>query len=74
MSISDIVKTKYVTSITVQDPDTGEDVELEVHKDPESGGIFAIDASFLDQVTDTLPSLFNEFTRLVLDKPQETQL
>ena len=42
-------KAKYVKEITVQDPDTGGDVELAIYKH-ENGGMFAIDCSFLEQV------------------------
>lgn len=41
--------TKFIQSINIVDPDTGGIVEIEVHKAP-GGGMFAIDASFLDQV------------------------
>ena len=40
----------YVCDVVVQDPETGNDVELEVWKCRLTGGIMAIDASYLDQV------------------------
>jgi hypothetical protein len=40
---------KFVKEITVEDPDTGAPIEMEVYKH-ENGGMFAIDSSFLDQV------------------------
>jgi len=42
---------KFVKEITVVDPDTGGDVQMEVWKH-EGGGMFAIDSSYLDQCTD----------------------
>jgi hypothetical protein len=42
---------KWVTKITVIDPDTKGEVELEVYKHP-NGGILALDSSFLEQCTD----------------------
>ncbi|MDD5056513.1 MAG: hypothetical protein PHQ60_01970 [Sideroxydans sp.] len=45
--------------ITVKDPETGCDVELEVLKDPVSGAMMAIDASFLDQVSGSFNSPYN---------------
>ena len=41
---------KFINEITVVDPDTGADVAVEIWKDGFTGGIFGIDASFLDQV------------------------
>ena len=54
---------KFVKEITVQDPDTGGDVEMEVYKH-QNGGMFAIDSSFLDQVhdDDTYPVIPDPFT------------
>jgi hypothetical protein len=40
---------KYVEEITVTDPDSNAPVELAVYKHIESGSMFAIDASFLNQ-------------------------
>ncbi len=58
---------KFVMEITVPDPDTGEPIAVEIWKDPESGGLFGVDASFLDQVReDGIPSPFNAETRLRL--------
>lgn len=42
-------RAKFVKEITVEDPDTGAPIEMEVYKH-ENGGMFAIDSSFLDQV------------------------
>ena len=55
----DPLKAKYVKFIEVTDPDTGAEVELEVYKDPESGAMFAIDSTFLEQVRQVIPSPFN---------------
>ena len=42
---------KFVTEITVVDPDSKADVEISVYKH-ENGGMFAIDSSFIDQYFD----------------------
>jgi hypothetical protein len=44
-------KAKFVSEITVVDPDTGGDVQIEVYKH-ENGGMFAIDSSYLEQTVD----------------------
>lgn len=49
----------FVGHITVTDPDTGAPVELEVMKDPESGAMFAIDGSYIAQVSGCFNSPFN---------------
>jgi len=41
----------YIKDIVIQDPDTGGDVEVTVFKH-QNGGIFAIDASYIDQVAE----------------------
>jgi hypothetical protein len=58
---------KLVKEITVQDPDTGGDVQLSVYKH-DGGGMFAIDSSYLDQMLedeqDRIPDIFHQ-NRLV---------
>ena len=41
--------TKFVACFVVNDPDTGEEVELEIHKDLESGALFAAESDWLDK-------------------------
>ena len=43
----------FAGHIIVKDPETGYDVELEIMKDPGSKAMFAIDASYTEQVSDT---------------------
>ena len=56
-------KAIFVTEIVVIDPDTKNEIEIEVYKH-ENGGMFAIDSSFLDQCTDsenpTIVDLFSD--------------
>jgi len=65
-----MTKAFYIETIKVIDPDTHAQVELEVYKDEESGGLFAIDASYLEQVllkmSDGIPSPFNKSQMLQL--------
>lgn len=55
------LKAKFITEISVLDPDSNGMVELSVYKEP-SGGMFAIDSSYLmtfDEDEDIIvPSLF----------------
>lgn len=41
------IKAKFIESIQISDPDTGELIEVEMYK-LETGGIIGIDASFLE--------------------------
>ena len=41
----------FVTQVTVKDPETGGNVELEVYKH-QNGGLFAMDASYLESESD----------------------
>lgn len=45
------MKAKFVRLIGDNDPDTGGHVEMAIYKH-ENGGLFAIDASYLEQVAD----------------------
>jgi len=42
-------KATFIKEITVEDPDTGQPIEMEVYKH-ENGGMFAIDSTYIDQV------------------------
>lgn len=51
----------FVTQITVKDPETGGNVELEVYKH-QNGGMFAMDASYLaDEDDDYNPKILDPF-------------
>ena len=60
------MRSRFVTQIAVRDPAQGTVTELEIWQDPTSGALFGIDASFLDQVNDSLPSPYNGSVRLLL--------
>jgi len=62
------VKSIYIEEYIVIDPDTGSDVHIEIYKDVESGGLFAIDSSFIEQISHEIPSPFNSNTALILDE------
>jgi len=55
------VNGKFVAAITVLDPDTGGEVEIEIWK-LENGGMIGIDASFLEQVGGPVWSVFDRQT------------
>ena len=38
----------YIKEVTVIDPDSGGEVEIEIWKDMETGGMFGVDESFLE--------------------------
>lgn len=61
-------KAIFATTLTVDDPETKKPIELEIWKDPSSGAMFGIDATYLDQISDAIRSPFNEDVRLVLDE------
>lgn len=46
-----MIQTKYVTTVTVTDPDSGLPVEVEIRK-LETGPMVGIDGSFLEQLAD----------------------
>lgn len=50
---------KYVTAVTVKDPDTGGDVSVEIWKHP-GGGLFGVDSSYLDQVSTVIQDPFSD--------------
>jgi hypothetical protein len=56
-------RAKFVKEITVIDPDTKNEIEMEVYKH-ENGGMFAIDSSFIEQV---LGQLDEAETAMILD-------
>lgn len=61
---------KFIKEIIVTDPDGGGEVAVEIWKDPESGAMFGVDSSFLDQADagkpPRIPSPFNERTLILL--------
>jgi hypothetical protein len=64
-------KAKFVTTITVTDPDTGNEVNLSVYKH-QGGGMLAMDSSYLDQCVDEddpiIPDPFaQKFVKLMLE-------
>ena len=52
-------KAIFVKTVTVKDPDTSGSVEIGIYKDEESGGMFGVDASFLEG---TEEPVYNPFT------------
>jgi len=64
-----MVAARFAGDISVMDPETGDEVELVVFKDPISGGMFAIDFTYLDQIEpDSIPSPFDPTVRLILNE------
>ena len=60
-----MIKTKFVKVVTVTDPDTGGDVDVEIRKE-EHGGMVGIDASYL---TNDVGEVFSPFGKGILDIP-----
>src|SRR5262249_5566297 len=67
---TEAVTCRFIKKIVVIDHDTGGGVAIEIWKDPQSGSIFGIDASFVDQVSDEIPSPFNPDTMLSLPEDE----
>jgi len=44
------MKYKFIKEVYVEDPDTNAPIHIEIWKDTDSGGIFGMDSSFLEQV------------------------
>lgn len=62
---------KFVCEITQEDPDSKAQVAMSVFKHTESGAMFAIDTSYLDQCFDdnqypVIPDPFNEGMSVML--------
>ena len=58
-------KTIFVQAIKCIDPETGWEIDVELHKDPSSGAIFGIDSIFLERVSDAgIRSPYNEDVHL----------
>lgn len=57
---------KYLTQVTIIDPEKGEDTVIEIYRDPISHGVFGIDESYIDQVDNEIPSPFNKNVTLLL--------
>lgn len=68
----DTHKTTFIKEIEVKDPDTGQINPVEIHKDNHSNGIFGISSTFTGQVTDKIPSPFNDDITLELEHPEES--
>ncbi len=62
-----IIRAIPIKTILIEDPDSREGVELAVYKDPVSGSLFAVDASFVEQVSVFVPGIYNSGT-LQLDE------
>lgn len=64
-------KIKYCSDIDVIDPESGFEITLEVYRHP-NGGLFAMDASFLDQVAEYhLPDPFSPVDQVgLLELPE----
>ena len=63
----DVTKAVRLKSFTVEDPTSGESVELTMYRDPASGSVFAIDDSFVEQVSAFIPSIYNSGTLQLAD-------
>lgn len=62
---------KFITEVTVIDPDSMGEVEVSMFKHNESGGIFGVDSSYLedcfeDDIDPTIPDPLNEGHKIIL--------
>lgn len=62
---------KFIKEISVTDPDTGNEINVAIYKELESGGMFGVDSSYVEDVLDEdkpeVPSVFNNGICLLLD-------
>jgi hypothetical protein len=60
-------RAKYITEVSVLDPDSQHTIQVAIYKDLASGAMFGLDSSFVEQVDpDTIPSPFNKDGTLTL--------
>ncbi len=62
-----VVRAIYCKEIGVKDPDTKATIHLSVYKDPSTGGMLAIDSSFIEQVETVIPNPLQPNVTLMLD-------
>lgn len=62
-----VVRAVYCKEIKVKDPDTQATIHLSVYKDPSTGGMLAIDSSFIEQVEAVIPNPLQPNVTLALD-------
>jgi len=62
-----VVKAIYCKEVEVTDPDSKAKVQLSVYKDPSTGGMLAIDSSFIEQVEVVIPNPLQPSVTLILD-------
>jgi outer membrane receptor for Fe3+-dicitrate len=65
-----VTKATRLRTLVVQDPISKEGVELTAYRDPVSGSFFAVDDTFIEQVSVFIPSIYNSGT-LQLDEDDE---
>ena len=61
ISGSNMITAKYITEISITDPDSNTEVQPSIYKEV-TGGLFALDSSFIEQV-------FSEEDQLIIDSP-----
>jgi hypothetical protein len=68
-----ILRPKKITEVEVHDPDLKDStINIEIWKDPNSGGMFGVDTTFLEQVRCTgIPSPFNSNVFFDMRDPDE---
>jgi hypothetical protein len=63
--------TKFVQHVTVRDPDTGLDVELEIRKDVATGALVGLDGSYLGQDVGPIYDPYNRGEELDIRDDEE---
>jgi len=61
-----VYKSPVIASVTVMDPVLKSPTEVEIYRDPVSGGMFGIEAQFVEQKSDKIASPFNPEVQLKL--------
>jgi hypothetical protein len=65
------VKAIYVSAVTVTDPDTGAEIDVEIYKDEASGAMFGLDSSFLDGDVGPVFSPYNKGQEITIPNDDE---
>jgi hypothetical protein len=63
--------TKFVQLVTVRDPDSGLDVELEIRKDTVSGAMIGLDGSYLEQDVGPIWDPYNRGEQLAIPDDED---
>ena len=65
-----MTQSKFIQEIMVIDPDTNLEVHVSIYKEIQSGGMFGVDSSYIENEDDgefQLPSIFDNGITILID-------